>query len=280
MAEAIKNYVQIDGVKLWTACQGDSALPVVLCHGGPGAYDTLGPIADMINDLSTVYRYDQRGGGRSGRVGPYTVERFVNDLEAIRQYYGIERWIVGGHSAGANLALRYAMAYPQRVVGLIYLNGAGLRREWVDGDGVWHDWGEYHRACDAKLTQEQRLRLKSLTDRMARQEILGETDYCDPRNVLRKQVYDPSMLNMEVNRALGHFADSTHISDASELAMPALIVHGEGDPRPLCPVRHLAGTLQDAHLHVIEKLGHYPYLEAVEQVRGLLREFVSGLSNH
>lgn len=115
---------------------------------------------------------------------------------------------------------------------------------------------------------------------MARQAILSDTDYFDPGKVLHKQVYDPLMVNMEVNRALGHFADSTHVPNTSELVMPALVVHGEADPRPLYPVRHLADTLQNARLHLIEEMGHYPYLEAVERVRGLLREFIAGLSNN
>lgn len=280
MGKPIEKYVAVDGVRLWTVRQGEGALPVVLCHGGPGAYDTLGPIADMIDDLAAVYRYDQRGSGRSDRVGPYTVDRFVNDLEAIRRHYGIERWIVGGHSAGANLALRYAMVFPARVAGLMYLNGTGLRREWVGEDGVSHNWSEYHRACEAKLTEVQRMRLASLTDRMDRQAILSEADYYDARNVLSKQVYDPSMMNMEVNAALGHVADSTHIEEASKLDMPALLLHGGGDPRPLYPVRDLVDTLRGARLRVIEKLGHYPYLEEVGQVRELLREFVSNMGSH
>ncbi len=40
--------LQINGVRLWTAVQG-KGIPMVLCHGGPGGYDYLAPIADMTN---------------------------------------------------------------------------------------------------------------------------------------------------------------------------------------------------------------------------------------
>lgn len=278
MAIALEEFVRIDDDLIWTVHQGVGALPVVLCHGGPGAYDTLGPVADMIDDLAMVYRYDQRGSGRSDRVGPYTVERFVEDLDTIRRHFGIERWIVGGHSAGANLALRYAMVHADRVIGLIYLNGTGLEREWIDDDGVRHDWRDYHLACDAKLSTQQRLRLESLTDREARQEIINETDYYDPESVSQKQTYDQSMINMEVNETLEHMADATHAADAAKLEIPALIIHGEGDPRPLKPVKRMADMLLNARLHVIEKMGHYPYLEAVDQTRKILRQFISELT--
>ena len=39
--------LQINGVRLWTAVQGEG-IPMVLCHGGPGGYDYLGPVADMV----------------------------------------------------------------------------------------------------------------------------------------------------------------------------------------------------------------------------------------
>ena len=64
--------LQINGVQLWTAVQGKGP-PMVLCHGGPGGYDYLAPIADMTSDLCQVVRYDQRGSGRSQQVGPYDV---------------------------------------------------------------------------------------------------------------------------------------------------------------------------------------------------------------
>ena len=42
--------LSINGAKLWTASQGRGQ-PLVLCHGGPGGYDYLVPVADMVSDL-------------------------------------------------------------------------------------------------------------------------------------------------------------------------------------------------------------------------------------
>ncbi len=53
----------INGVQLWTAIEGEGT-PTVLCHGGPGGYDYLAPVADMISDVCRVVRYDQRGNPR------------------------------------------------------------------------------------------------------------------------------------------------------------------------------------------------------------------------
>lgn len=54
---------------------------MVSCHGGPGLWDHLGDLADLLTGERTVVRYDQRGCGRSGGAGgPFTLERAVEPL--------------------------------------------------------------------------------------------------------------------------------------------------------------------------------------------------------
>jgi proline iminopeptidase len=79
-----------DGVRLWYAITGDGP-PVVLCHGGPGLWDNLQPVAALLDDRMTVLRYDQRGGGRSDPTGPYTIERSVADLDELRAFFGWQK---------------------------------------------------------------------------------------------------------------------------------------------------------------------------------------------
>lgn len=70
--------VLADGAALWTAVTGSGA-PVVRCHGGPGLWDYLEPLASLIEDEFTVVRYDQRGCGRSSGAGPFTTAQAVDD---------------------------------------------------------------------------------------------------------------------------------------------------------------------------------------------------------
>ena len=108
----------------------------MLCHGGPGLYDYLEPVADMIDDFATVHRYDQRGCGRSQDKPPYDIATFVADLDAFRAHWGCDSWTVMGHSWGAELALMYALRHPEHVSRLVYLSGTGI-------DPAWH--AEYRR---------------------------------------------------------------------------------------------------------------------------------------
>ncbi len=101
-----------DGVRMWTESQG-SGPSLALCHGGPGLWDYLQPLASLMDDVVRVHRFDQRGCGRSdGSEGPFTIHRYVADLEDIRRAMGLNNWIVAGHSWGATLALQYALAHP------------------------------------------------------------------------------------------------------------------------------------------------------------------------
>ena len=94
-------FVTSDDARLWTIAQG-SGIPIVLCNGGPGCCDYLAPVAAMLGDIAQVIRFEARGCGRSDAVPPYPIATCLADLEMIRQRYAIERWIVGGHSAGAD----------------------------------------------------------------------------------------------------------------------------------------------------------------------------------
>jgi proline iminopeptidase len=119
-----------DGVDLWTARSGVGTRAVVLCHGGPGSWDQMEPVAEMLDDLAVVIRWDQRGCGRSEGNGPYTYERFIADLDTVRRHWQLNSFVVGGHSGGASLALFYAASHPDRTAGVIYISGTGL--SWTD----------------------------------------------------------------------------------------------------------------------------------------------------
>jgi proline iminopeptidase len=80
---------KINGVSLWHITQGQG-IPLVLIQGGPGSYDYLGPVAEMLDNRGyRVIRYEQRGSWRSEKKGPYDVETFIEDLEHLRIHLGL-----------------------------------------------------------------------------------------------------------------------------------------------------------------------------------------------
>jgi proline iminopeptidase len=137
-----------DGVRLrtWTSGTATGLPPVVLLHGGPGLWDNLAPVARMLDPLTTVHRFDQRGCGGSEESAEQTIARYVADVEALRRHWGHDGWVVVGHSFGATLALAYAVANPGRTLAIGYLDGVGV--------GDWR--GAYHGdPCPTALTAGQ-----------------------------------------------------------------------------------------------------------------------------
>jgi proline iminopeptidase len=114
-----------DGCRLWAQRSG-ACPPLVLCHGGPGLWDMFEPVAPVLAEMAAVVRWDQRGCGRSPRRGPYSLARFIADLDAVRQRLGGPAVGLLGHSWGATLALLYTLRHPDRVGRLIYVSGTGI----------------------------------------------------------------------------------------------------------------------------------------------------------
>lgn len=63
-----------DGIRLWSA-SGGRGPDLALAHGGPGLWDYLQPVAELLHRRFQVHRWDQRVGGRSDPNGPFTVDR-------------------------------------------------------------------------------------------------------------------------------------------------------------------------------------------------------------
>ncbi len=107
-------------------------LPVLFVHGGPGA--GCEPYHRRFFDPQRyrIVLFDQRGAGRStphASLEHNTTQALIADMEAIRQYLGIDRWLLFGGSWGSTLSLVYAQTYPERALGLV-LRGIFLCRPW------------------------------------------------------------------------------------------------------------------------------------------------------
>ena len=100
----------------------EGGIPAVYLHGGPGS--GCQPDHRRLFDPERFHAvlFDQRGAGRSrpkGRRDHNTLADLIADMEAIREKFSFERWIIAGGSWGATLALAYAQAYPKRVSGIV-----------------------------------------------------------------------------------------------------------------------------------------------------------------
>ena len=97
-----------DGTKIAYERTGQGPA-LILIGGALGDHHFYSPLAHEFAKHFTVYNFDQRGHGQSGDTQPYSVEREVEDVDALLADAG-EQAFVYGHSAGSALALRAAAA--------------------------------------------------------------------------------------------------------------------------------------------------------------------------
>ncbi|SRR5579883_753423 len=136
-----EHFLQVNGATLWVAEQGNG-WSVVLVSGGPGCCDYLEPVASLIDNVVHTIRFDSRGCGRSSVTPPYDLQTAIADLDGLRKRLELERWVVLGHSWGADVALAYALAHPDCTRSVIYLCGRGLQNDQllsVDRKLLWSD---------------------------------------------------------------------------------------------------------------------------------------------
>ncbi len=234
-----------DGLSLWTISEGDGPLTVLLSNGGAGCCDYLAPLAELLaGEERRVIRWEQRGVGRSGGDpnGPFTIAHCLGDMEAIRAHFRCERWVVGGHSWGADLSLIYALTYPERCAGLLCVAGGRL-----NNDREWH--AAYDRGLDE-----------------GREKQLAE-DF-PPNLVANKQ------LNADYKQ---YVQRSTLFREVAGLQTPALFLYGALDIRPFWATAQIAELLPRGQFVLLPDADHYLYVTHPDEVRSHVAAFLRTL---
>ncbi len=100
--------------------------PLILLHGNGEKKEYFQHQIAYFSPMRRVIALDTRGHGKSPRgTAPFTIRQFAKDLDSFMASNGIEQADLLGFSDGGNIAMVFALAYPQRVRRLI-LNGANL----------------------------------------------------------------------------------------------------------------------------------------------------------
>ena len=72
-----------------------------------------------------------------------------------------------------------------------------------------------------------------------------------------------------------HFAAGTLERGLPGLALPALLVHGEGDPMPLAATTDTAALIPGGRVEIVDQAGHFPWLEQRGHFRTIVQAFLA-----
>jgi pimeloyl-ACP methyl ester carboxylesterase len=256
----------------------ESGPPALLLHGGPGMSDYLDSLVPELSGVLTMARYQQRGLAPSLVEGGRDVATHVGDAVAVLDRLGWDRaWLVG-HSWGGHLAMHVAVSHPERVLGLIVLDGLG-----AVGDGGMAALGPN---LTAALSEEQRARVDELdarddrgeateAERLEQMRLVWPYYFGDPAAAppMPSFSFDPTAIDAWAS-VVDHFERRTLELGLPALAMPVLIAHGKRSPVPVVEAERTAGLMPQAQL-AINRHGHWPWLEQPGLVRSLIAELVA-----
>lgn len=266
----------VRGVTIFERRAGAGPSTVVL-HGGPGAHhDYLLPGFDRLATGRTLVFYDQRGGGRSPvpRDVPVGWREHVEDLDALRALWGLERLSIAGYSWGGLLALLYALEHPDRVDRLALVSpGPSWRQARTAFERRLADRNAAPEVQAAKrAVQDGGLRERSPEEYRRKMFEFSVAGYFhDWRRAAELTPFRiTGRTQQEVWESLGDFDLRARLS---ELRLQAVVLHGDDDPIPVETADTLA-TLLGAPLHRIPACGHVPYVEAPEEFVRVLDPFL------
>jgi proline iminopeptidase len=264
-------------------CGNAAGVPVLFLHGGPGAGATAAHRRFFDPAFYRIVIFDQRGAGRStptADIADNTTPHLVQDIEALRQMLGIDRWLLFGGSWGSTLALAYGEAHPERCLGFV-LRGIFLSRDseidWFL-HGLGHVFPEAQRAFAGFLPESERGELlanyyRRLTDpdpathRPAARAWSGYEAACSTLlpNADNVAAVNDDRVALALARIEAHYfvnriflpADSL-LGNLGRIAhLPAAIVHGRYDM--VCPIATgdlLARAWKGSELTIVPDAGH------------------------
>lgn len=287
-----EGYKHVNGIDHFFRIVGEGE-PYVVLHGGPGMYhNELYPFFQEFAKDHQVIFYDQRGNGLSLiddiNSETFNVALLVDDLDRLRQEFGIERLNLVGHSWGGLLAMYYAVEHPNKVERLITISSAPVNTEllvasyrrqigmyteeqWAYLEQLWES-EEYLAGNPDVHNEAMRLAEGTLFQDQAKVDDWMSAAAFNPVTARNTVALSDLARQIKLNIRI---QDRLHKIDS-----PTLIVHCREDfIAPEAPI--LANELIDGSERVeLTNCGHYPHVETPEQLFSSLERFIAETRGH
>ena len=287
IAQGQSDSIQNSGVQIFYRVTGQGQ-PILILSGGPGLTTRyMSSVADELGKSFKCILVEQRGIGRS-TVPKYdtstiSLDKTINDLEVLRKHLGIKDWIVLGHSCGGLHASQYAVSFPTSVSALILAETIGLNLGLLK---YFYDNINY-RLLPSDIELAKYWNDSSV---VANNGIRASTEYAKAVNpayffdrkksLAFSQTLTPDDWNSTVNELI--FADyrkhKIDITEPSRLfKKPVLIICGRqsyiGEAVPVS----VSQVYPNSKLVVIERCGHYLWMEQPAKFYKAINDFILGL---
>ncbi len=263
-------FIQLkNGYRVWTKRIGNGPTKILTLHGGPGCtHEYFECFEDFFpKDQFQIIYYDQLGSGYSDHPNDcslWTLERFCEEVEEVRQALGLEDFYLYGQSWGGLLAIEYSLTYQKNLKGLILSNITASVDSYVN----------YLNELRSQLPQTVQDRLKSYEDK---------EDFLNPEyeKIMFEEVYslylcrltpwpEPLIrtmqhLNHQVYQTIqgpnefivvGNIKDWNRWNDIAKITTPTLLIGGRYDTMNPKDIEKMGTLIPHARVKICENGSH------------------------
>jgi len=279
-----EGYVAVPGGQVWYTVVGTGdAIPLLMLHGGPGAgHDYLEPLEALASDRPVVF-FDQLGCGKSDQPDDsslWRIERFVDEVAAVRKALRLERVHLFGQSWGGWLAIEYMLGKPSGIVSLLLAGTSASLRQFSEETArlkaslpleVLDTLNRYEAVGDIHNAEYEEAMMAFYTRFVCRLDPWPEPLLRSLGNVMSNPVPYETIQGPNEFTVTGNLKDWDRTNRLGEITVPTLITCGRYDElSPAC-----AGTLHrgipNSEKVIFEQSAHMAHLEELEWYRSVKR---------
>lgn len=270
MAENAEGYIDFRGHKTWYTTYGDlssGVTPLVVLHGGPGfPHQHLRNLSQLAEQGIPVVLYDQLGCGNSDKPNKpelWTVELFIDELNAIRSALQLSKINLLGHSWGGALAAAYLLTDPEGVEKAILSSPLLDTKLWVEEteklkDQLPKEVAETMRRHEAAGTTDSEE--YKAADKIFNLHFVCRIDPA-PRDVQEcienysQEVYE-TMWGPSESHAIGVLKDWSVLDRLNKIRQPVLLLSGKYDEATPRQMKLALEHLPNARWVMLENSSH------------------------
>ncbi len=262
--------VTVDGVRLFYHSVGaEDAYPVIVLHGGPGLDHTeMHPWLDPLSDTFRLIYLDLRGHGRGEKVDPTTLSlsRYAEDVSALANQLGAQRYAILGHSYGSFIALTHAIEQGDASHYIISAGSASMSKSMpeIEANLASFEPIELREQVTESWAREAHVRTMQDAAELMRMQMpfhFASVQSDGYRRYLQAEdhaIYSPEILAYTAS----HEYHIEYDALLSSIKKPTLILVGEQD-RTTTPraAREMHAGIARSRLQIIPEAGHQSYIE-------------------
>lgn len=237
---------------------------IVLLHGSNADLHTWQPWTDRLKNSFRVVRFDQIGHGLTG-ANPdrsYDFDDYVQTVEKVAGKLSLNQFVLAGNSMGGVISVRYALAHPERLRGLVLLDAGGAPA-WAKGRG---NIGFAIARTPGMGVVVRHITPRSIVERSLKQTIeddaLVTSEMVDRYWELLRYPGNRAVTAERFGRPRGEFSKA----DLAPIKTPTLIMWGEEDQLTVVDgARFFNAAIKGSTLRTYPGIGHIPQEEAAAQ---------------